>query len=146
MPLKISKNSQENTYVKADFLIKLPATLLKRYSGTGVFQWILRNLLTTFLHNTSWRLYQYYCPWTSETKRLLDDWPTHTFFIKIPQFFSSFSTPTNCPDPEHILNCSYMTLSINCLKIFGRSLTSKRSSTNFVSNIKRMISKGIEAT
>ena len=43
-----SQNSQENTCAGASFLIKLQAIGLqlywKRYSGTGVFLWILQNL------------------------------------------------------------------------------------------------------
>ena len=35
----ISQNSQENTCAR----VSLPATLLKKDSGTGIFQWILRN-------------------------------------------------------------------------------------------------------
>ena len=49
--LEISQNPQENTCVKASFLINLiklqtglrPATLLKRDSGRGVYMGILRN-------------------------------------------------------------------------------------------------------
>ena len=45
--LEISQNSQENTCIRASFLIKLQGSGLqlyqKRNSGTGVFQWILRN-------------------------------------------------------------------------------------------------------
>ena len=45
--LEISQNSQENTFVRVTFLIKLQAWDLQLYkksdSGTGVFLWILRN-------------------------------------------------------------------------------------------------------
>ena len=45
--LEISQNSQENTFARASFLIKLQAwdlqLYLKRGSGTGVFLRILRN-------------------------------------------------------------------------------------------------------
>ena len=45
--LEILQNSQENTCARASFLIKLQPWVLqlywKRYSGTGVFLWILWN-------------------------------------------------------------------------------------------------------
>ena len=40
--LKILQNSQENTFSKVSFLIKLQA-LGRRDSNTGIFLWILRN-------------------------------------------------------------------------------------------------------
>ena len=68
--LEISQNSQENTYTRVSFLIKLqawgqnlffnkvaglrPATLLIKVSGTGDFLWILWNFQKhIFLQNAS---------------------------------------------------------------------------------------------
>ena len=47
MFLQISQNSQKNYCARASFLIKLQDSGLQLYerdSGTGVFQWILRNI------------------------------------------------------------------------------------------------------
>ena len=55
-PAKILKNSQENTCVRASFLIKLQVWGLQLYyerdSDTGIFQWILRNFLITPFYRT----------------------------------------------------------------------------------------------
>ena len=53
--LEISLNSQENTYARVSFLIKLPMQVyLKRDPGTGVFLWILWNFQEYLcLQNTS---------------------------------------------------------------------------------------------
>ena len=57
MFLEISQNSQENTCVRASFLIKLQALGLqlyyKRDSDTGVFLWILRNFWEHLFYRTS---------------------------------------------------------------------------------------------
>ena len=59
--LEMLQNSQENTCARVSFIIKLQALGLqlnfKKYSGTGVFLWILRNfsehLFTEYLWATS---------------------------------------------------------------------------------------------
>ena len=55
--LTISQNSQENTYARVSFLIKLQALGLQLYwktdSGTGVFLWICEIFKKIFFHRTS---------------------------------------------------------------------------------------------
>ena len=53
--LEISQNSQENTFAKVSFLIRLQAGLQlywKWDSGTGVFLWILRNFSELLFYRT----------------------------------------------------------------------------------------------
>ena len=51
--MEISQNLQENTFATVSFLIKLKL-YLKKESGTGVFQWILRNSKNTFFIERPW--------------------------------------------------------------------------------------------
>ena len=52
MFLEILQNSQENTCVRVYFLINLQ-DFKKRFSGTGIFLWILRNFLDYFFYRTT---------------------------------------------------------------------------------------------
>ena len=71
MFLEISQNSQENTCPRDSCFNKVaglrPATLLKRFSGTGVFLWIFAKFIRTpfFTQHLRWLLLALVAFWTS---------------------------------------------------------------------------------